>query len=418
MAHLHAQNRGHHWPLLSTDLKDGFGHQRTVLPDAVSTVTPMNILFVCTSLEPGRDGVGDYARLLAEACIDAGHSCALLAVNDGFVTHSHIQIQCDRHYELECFRLTSKEPWSTRLQHAIAFVQKCNPDWVSWQIVPYGFGPKGVIPSEANAMRVLGRGRRVHVMLHELWIGLAKGEPFKNRFWGWFQQRGLRSFVSALQPALIHTTNAIYQTVLTRDEGWHAELLPLFGNIPITELVPPKAEPDKWIGGIFGTVHPQFDPHPCMDILIEGARASRRTVRMLGIGRLGPHGEALFHDLENEFRGIAEFVIVGERSPPEISRLLQSIDFGVATHPWALLGKSGVVAALIDHGLPGVDWVLRGAPVTVPAIDPMVVKLSDMPPELMAGRVARKRTAAPSLPAIAEVFLSSLGLVAASHSAS
>ena len=42
----------------------------------------MNLLFVCTSLQPGRDGVGDYSRLLASACADAGHTCALLAIND------------------------------------------------------------------------------------------------------------------------------------------------------------------------------------------------------------------------------------------------------------------------------------------------------------------------------------------------
>jgi hypothetical protein len=111
---------------------------------------------------------------------------------------------------------------------------------------------------------------------------------------------------------------------------------------------------------------------------------------------------------------------VGEKTPEEISRLLQNLDFGIATHPWALAGKSGAVAALLDHGLPVVvprdDWKLRRNPVPVPAIDPLMIKLSEMPPELMAGRLARRRQPAARLPAIAAAFLSSLEATAKSVS--
>lgn len=371
----------------------------------------MKLLFLCSSLEPCRDGVGDYVRLLAEACTDAGHTCRLLAVNDSYLTTDREEIQCDREYELHCLRLAANLSWSDRAQTARAFVNEFAPDWLSWNIVPYGFHSKGVIPREAHALSELGSGRHVQVLLHELWIGLSAGEPLKNRVWGTLQRRALKSFLARLRPSVLHTTNSTYEIVLAR-EGWRAGVLPLFGNIPVTEIVPPLGESNRWLGGIFGTVHPQFDARRCFDVLASGANASRRTLRILGIGRLGQHGDEMFAELADHYAGRIEFSVIGERPPEEVSRLLQTLDFGIATHPWALAGKSGVVAAMLDHGLPVIvsrdDWALRSQPVVVPAIDPLMIRLSEMPPELMAGRLARKRVPAPRLPSIANMFLESL----------
>jgi hypothetical protein len=371
----------------------------------------MKLLFVCTSLEPGRDGVGDYVRLLAEACIDAGHECRLLALNDQHLASGGVEWQKGRSHELYCARLSPNERWDERLASAQAFTHEFAPDWVSWHVVPYGFHPKGLMPHEATAFAALGRDRLVHVMLHELWIGLSRGEPLKNLAWGALQKRRLMHFLRALNPSIVHTSNVVYQTVLGR-EGCAAQILPLFGNIPITEIMPPVPSATEWIGAIFGTVHPQFPPIPLFDVLAEGARASGRRLRILGIGRLGDFGENLFSALAPEYAETIEFSVVGEKPPQEVSRLLQTLDFGIATHPWALLGKSGAVAAMLDHGLPVVvprdDWVLRTRPIVVPPIDRLTFPLSEMPPELMAGRLARKSAPAPRLPGVAWAFLESL----------
>jgi hypothetical protein len=45
----------------------------------------LKILFVCSCLEPGLDGVGDYTRRLAVELVALGHSCTLLALADGLV---------------------------------------------------------------------------------------------------------------------------------------------------------------------------------------------------------------------------------------------------------------------------------------------------------------------------------------------
>jgi hypothetical protein len=376
----------------------------------------MKLLFLCTSLEPGRDGVGDYVRLLAEACIDAGHSCRLIALNDAFVTTGGVEWQHGRNHDLQCYRFSTSEAWHEKLSAAQSVIHEFAPDWVSWQVVPYGFHPKGLMPHELNAFSILGRNRFVHLMLHELWIGLSRGEPLKNLAWGSLQRRRLLHFMRAINPSLIHTSNPVYQTVLAR-EGCSSHILPLFGNVPIGEIVPPVPSNQEWLGGIFGTVHPQFQPEPCFSVLSAGAKASGRKLRILGIGRLGPYGEEMFAKLKTEYKGQLEAAVVGEKEPAELSRLLQTLDFGIGTHPWALLGKSGAVAAMLDHGLPVIvprdDWVLRVRPLPVPAIDRLVVKLSEMPPELMAGRIARKRPPAARLPEIAGLFTESLEAVAA-----
>jgi hypothetical protein len=374
----------------------------------------MNLLFVCTSLQPGRDGVGDYTRLLASGCADAGHTCALIAINDEHAKEPVVhETQSERNHVFPVLRLSPAKSWTARYEHAQAFVATHAPDWVSWQIVPYGFHPKGIIPDSAFEFARLGEGRHNHLFLHELWIGLSFGEPFKNRAYGFFQRRALMAFIRCIAPTVIDTSNPAYRATLIR-EGCTPGILPLCGNIPV-EPMPPAPHGDEWVGGIFGTVHTQFDPRPCLSALARGAKASKRTLRILGFGRLGAHGDALFAQLKTEYNGRIALENLGERPPSEISSLLQSLDFGIGTHPWALIGKSGAVAAMLDHGLPVIvprdDWALREPPTPPPLRDPLVVRLSDTPSELMAGWLARRRPPQPRLGALASAFLSRLNSI-------
>jgi hypothetical protein len=43
---------------------------------------------------------------------------------------------------------------------------------------------------------------------------------------------------------------------------------------------------------------------------------------------------------------------LGEQPAQRISELFNTVDFGIATTPLALIGKSATVAAMFDHGLP------------------------------------------------------------------
>lgn len=70
-------------------------------------------------------------------------------------------------------------------------------------------------------------------------------------------------------------------------------------------------------------------------------------------------------ELKIELRHRANVVVTGERSSQEISRILQTLDIGIATTPRQVIQKSGSVAAMLEHGLKVLvirdDWRLRGA---------------------------------------------------------
>ena len=90
----------------------------------------MRILFLCSCLEPGRDGVGDYTRRLAEECAMLGHECALAALNDSFVRTTSEEKQGG----LPTLRLARGSDYG-----AVAdFRKKFAPDWISLQLVAYG----------------------------------------------------------------------------------------------------------------------------------------------------------------------------------------------------------------------------------------------------------------------------------------
>jgi glycosyltransferase involved in cell wall biosynthesis len=312
----------------------------------------MRILFLCSGLEPGRDGVGDYTRRLAAECVRQGHECRIVALNDQTAGE-----------EPGCLRCSGSIPWPERMERVREFVAEFAPDWISLQFVPYGFQRKGVPWRLARDLQRVIAGRPLQLMFHELWIGSAEGTSLKHRLVGALQRTCILRLVRTLKPDVIHTSNPTYIGRL-KAEGVEAALLPLFGNIPVVEespVFPPElvaagigspARADWWLGLFFGTVHPQWESQPFLGILLDAARRANRRVGLLAVGRLGAAGEEIWERLSREYGGQIVFVKFGEQPGERISGLLQIADFGIATSPWDLIGKSGSAAAMLDHGLP------------------------------------------------------------------
>ena len=49
----------------------------------------MKIIFLCGSLEPGRDGVGDYVLLLSGELVRQGHQASIIALNDVYLQEEY-----------------------------------------------------------------------------------------------------------------------------------------------------------------------------------------------------------------------------------------------------------------------------------------------------------------------------------------
>jgi hypothetical protein len=318
----------------------------------------MRIAFVCAGAEPGGDGVGDYTRRLAGELRRRGQNAAILALNDRALGAG---LQRGDN-ELRLSRVT---PWSVRMRKAREFLEEFGPDVLSLQFVGYGFDPRGLPLGLATKLRTLAGGIPWHVMFHELWIE-PEGD-WTHRVLSRLQKAHIVDLCRALAPKVVHTSNPYY-TARLESAGIACAELPLFGNIPVVPHESPR-NPEEWVFAFFGSLRRGWDPEPLLS-KIESAcvAAGKKSCRFVSLGRLGAHGESVWERMEK--RGYEKFVFEkrGELAAVDISRALQSADYGIAASTFYLLGKSGAFAAMREHGLPLV--VSRLVPETAPAARP------------------------------------------------
>ena len=322
----------------------------------------MKIAFITSCLEPGKDGVGDYTTLLAGECARRGHATRLVALNDP-------HLDCPE-AGAGSLRLASKSPWKERVESAGEFLRAFAPDFVSLQFVCYGFHARGTDPALASRFRAIIGAAPVQIMFHELWIGAGKGARLKDRL-----------------------TGAIQRACLLR--------IPM--PSPDTKA---RVRGDKLVFGMFGTLHPIWPPEPLFSTLLTPGK----KIEVVHIGRMGTPGEALWEKLTEDYAGVIEFRKAGELPPEKIAEVFRSeIDYGIATTPWELIGKSAAAAAMLEHGLPVIvnrdDWEID-APVETGAHPPLLIKMDrELPQKLDA---ARREEPVSFLPGVATRFLGDL----------
>jgi len=351
----------------------------------------MKIAFVTSCLEPGCDGVGDYTTLLAAECEHRGHTVARAALNDGF-TRNVIEMP-------GLLRLPHAQPWHERSKCARRWLEAFSPDWVSLQFVAFGFHPRGFAGQAARHLRALLSGCPVHVFLHELWLGEESGAAWKHRALGWVQRRGVLALLRGLDVRVIHTSNPTYVHLLAR-RGVAARCLPLFGSLPLPSVEKPAAGAAITFA-FFGTLHPVWPAEPFLNHL----RALRRHVALTHAGQIGA-GAALWQQMEAACGAEFQFRRLGPLPPQAVADFLATSDFGVATTPWAIIGKSASVAAMLDCGLPVIvnrdDVHYTGLPEQA-ADSPLLLKMgSNLPAQLHA---ASRRVPKLRKTEVAEQFL-------------
>ena len=103
----------------------------------------MKITFICASLEPGRDGVGDYVRRLACEIIKQGHKAEAVALNDPYVALIKKDIQWLHKIGLPVFRIAASLNSADRYYYLHKRLETFDPDMVSLQYVGFGFNKIG-----------------------------------------------------------------------------------------------------------------------------------------------------------------------------------------------------------------------------------------------------------------------------------
>jgi hypothetical protein len=321
----------------------------------------MTLLIVCNSIEPGRDGVGDYARKLALESQKFGHEVFLVGLNDKH-TNSIIELSRDISKDF-CggLRIPAGFPWKQKMRILIEFIETNKPGFISLQYGPFGFNSKGLPFTFAFFSGKL-RKYKIHLMFHETWVGITSRSPLKHKILGFFQQFVTKYFVGRLHPGVITTSNRLYQIVLQQG-GIKSAILPLFSNISvfnpdeeftkeILDQVPCSKETksDFVFLGIFGTLYPNADLETTIRTQALEAKNKRKQLVFLSVGKIGRMDE--FNRLKDLFIDTVKFINLGMLEDWQVSTALQLLDLSVSCTPYEHIGKSGVYACLRRHNIP------------------------------------------------------------------
>lgn len=321
----------------------------------------MKIQFICGSVEPGKDGVGDYTRTLAAELINLGMDACVIALRDKGVNTVIEQLQSQGDEKVPVLRIPYTMKWSESVYYAQIYSGKFKPDWVSLQYVPFSFHPKGLPFNLPKTISRLTDQARLHIMFHELWVGIKTQSPFSHHLYKIFQKNIARSLIKNNKPAKVNTSNRVYQLAL-QDAGINAEILPLFSNIPYISNCRNYSENLLMKAGIqqgnraqykiicvFGSIFPDIKLDDVLEAELQMAKNSGKQLLLIFMGRSN-QGEV--ERLTSVFATRIKVLRLGELPPDEVSAVMQQCDQAISTTPKEFIGKSGVYAVFKRHGLP------------------------------------------------------------------
>lgn len=307
----------------------------------------MKVVFICGSLDPGSDGVGDYTRRLSGALIKRGIAVELLALYDRGCRESKHEYQISEGSTISVTRYPRDMQDDERYMKASAFIQAAQPTWISIQFVIFTYNPKGLPFKLSSHLKKICADFPVHIMFHELWVGMEEGASFKHRLVGFIQKRIIAGFISATNTKQLTTHTPLYKWQLA-NIGYTAQILPLIGNVPKAAIAPKEMPAQKISVLFFGGIHHGAPIETFLTELKSEAGLRAKPLEIVFIGKCGS-------ELKNWMRvceslGI-EAVDKGIMTEAELSRELSAATFGVSTTPYVLSSKSGTVAAMKEHGL-------------------------------------------------------------------
>ncbi len=309
----------------------------------------MNLLFLCGSAEPGKDGVGDYTRRLCGELIRTGHNAQIVSLYDKHVVSFITQNQVIEETPVIVRRMPIITSYKQRLAWTQEIVKEIAIDWISLQFVPYSFNPKGLPFWMSGFLKALKGNHQWHVMFHEIWIGIEKKASLKSKCTGILQKQIVLKILQNLNFVVINTNTNLYRLQLL-NLGYNSKLLPLFSNISNNIIDYNEKKTDELIFAFFGGIHFGAPIQEFMDELkLELEKRKGCFVKFLFVGNCGSSLKEWTMILDSEN---IKYEIFGYCSNQEISEKLLTCNYGVSTTPYLLIQKSGSVATLIEHGLP------------------------------------------------------------------
>ncbi|AKD03979.1 hypothetical protein PKOR_13815 [Pontibacter korlensis] len=318
----------------------------------------MRIVFLCGSLEIGKDGVSDYIRCLSTELIKQGNAVSAVALNDRFITEKIVETQNNDYISFSVLRIPSKTSASRKSLWAKKWVEEFAPNWVSLQFVPYAYNIKGLPFGLAKLLSSLSGPFKWHIMFHELWI--EERRPLSTMIVSHLQQLIIRHCVHKLKPSLVHVSIPFNKQRLSRI-GVQAAVLRLFGNIlkrspnalpvPFNNL-PPTTKKILY----FGTAPRGEFLEQVVSELVNFCIKVPSPISIVLVCGYTPMKDAFVQKLTETLSGYGILIVdCGFVESDVLSSLLTECTVGIARSEIRYLGKSGSAIAMLEHGLP--IWV-------------------------------------------------------------
>jgi hypothetical protein len=276
----------------------------------------LKICFITGYKESKQCGISDYVELIAQELEKLGHEIERYFINK------------------ECGSLKDLP----------------NADLYSIQFAPYAFAYNGLPNHILKYLAQKLQDKKVHLNIHEIWVGAYPRANWKERGIGWLQKKLIVCFINKCKPAWVTSSNAAALDRI-KQAGVPAMFLYLFGNIPYSSN--PKATTKRQMLKVafFGTPYVDFPYDKLGEFFSTLSKNSGKKLKIILIGRQREDAGS------NHLYSICkknEFLIerTGELSTNLISEQLQKCSLGVCTTPYDVIGKSGATAAMLEHGLP------------------------------------------------------------------
>jgi glycosyltransferase involved in cell wall biosynthesis len=323
----------------------------------------MKILFLCGSLQPGHDGVGDYTRRLCGALLKKGHQVQILSLFDNHATSFSDESQEIDGTPILVNRIVFSTSNNQRYIWSQDVLNNFKPEWISLQFVPYSFNPRGLPFWLPSFLKKLRGNHQWHIMFHELWIGMDWNTTFKSKCIGLLQKRLILKILKRKEKIIINTQTDLYQSKIAT-LGYNAQLLPLLSNIiKNSDSLKISTDAMELKFCIFGSIHHGAPVekfiHELKQVLL--LSNEKRALKFIFIGNCGVALEDWKQVLS---ANSINFEITGFVSDEEISVLLSSCQYGISTTPYILCQKSGTVAAMFNHEIPVLcvarNWKVNG----------------------------------------------------------
>ncbi|MFT3919793.1 hypothetical protein [Cloacibacterium sp.] len=303
----------------------------------------MKFVFICGSLETGKDGVGDYSRRLAGELIRKGHQASIIAINDRNINVFVKEMQMDEGTAVNTIRIPSDLTWKEKIKHTQEWVNNEKPNWVSLQYVPHSFDLKGLPFAFIYAVSKLKGNFNWHIMFHELWVQEKNLKRFilrKN------QQAIILLINKLINIKLKHTHLPIYQKRLKK-LNIISYPLPLFSNI---ECVDDNFIPnDKYFTiGFFSQIEEKIE---IINTINKIQNIIKEKIKILLIGGNPSKMSSFKNYILKNFKNI-EIETTSFLLNKDISKYIKLCNIAITPVEKHLLGKSGTVAAFLTHNVP------------------------------------------------------------------